>query len=179
MKKFFLFAIIISIFALIALPTFAETPIEKTVGDETVEFVIPDDYDTAVLYYKAVIDAYVLSENSNLKKDKIITEYVNATNDLKFEIDNLKTKLFVYEQNVDTYIDESNKFKLYFGVGGLFDISLLGYKQVSLFPQLNFVKPDFEFGILFPVSLNFGGTVQNYFDVSFGIGGTFLKRLKF
>ena len=177
MKKFFLL-IILSIF--LSTGIYSQEYIEKKIGDETVEFIIPEDYETLKTVYTAIVDMYCDSETSNIEKQKIIDSHSSLTDLLKISVDNLKNKLSVYEESSDAYIKRSTKAKLYLGTGGDFDLSIDGDKIFTIAPQFLIIKPGWGFGLYAPLSFKLEQQNLNVgFDFSVGIGLSVFKRIDY
>lgn len=154
-----------------------EKSVEKEIGDEIVEFVIPDNYDELKEAYLAVIDVYAESENHCLDQQKVIKKYSSAVDDITKTNEELKEKLKQYEQSVDKYIKYKNKCAIYFGGAADFDLSITGGKIITVAPVLDFVKPGWSFGIYVPLSVSI--TSIPSIDFSVGAGLRFLKRLNY
>ena len=177
MRHKFLTALLIT-FVLFCGNVFAQdTSVEKEIGDEIVEFMIPEDYETLKEAYLAVIDVYVEAENHNIDQKKVIDKYDKTVSDITKSNEELKEKLKQYEKSVDTYIKYKNKCAIYFGGTGGLNLSIAGDKIITMGPTLDFVKPGWSIG--FTVPLAFTVTTVPSIDFSVGAGIRFLKRLNY
>ncbi len=156
---------------------FAQESVEKEIGDEIVEFVIPDNYEDLKKAYLAVVDVYCESENHNIDQQKVLDKYITLTDSITKSNKELKEKINQYEQSVDTYIKYKNKMAIYFGGAGDFNLSIAGDKIITLGPTLDFVKPGWMFGFTVPLSVTV--TAIPSVDFSVGVGIHILKRLNY
>lgn len=172
-NKRFLFVLLIS---LLILTTISSTnPIVRTIGDEEIQFVVPDDYDGLKRNYIAVIDAYVESENVCLNQQFILDKYGGLTDKLSHQNDELQKNLDKYTGNVKDYMKLKSRPSLYFGVGVG---GLMGFDRsttVLLSPTFNIITSKWMFGLGTPVGLT--TSLERPFNFSIGLGVTASHRL--
>lgn len=144
------------------------------IGNENVEFNIPEDPAKLEAFYKLVVEMYAQSESQNLKKDAVITDYMSQTGKLKDEIASLKLEILDLNDDLSTYMTlaESNKFYAgpLFGYG--VSVNPLGH-MITLGAQGTFVTNNFAISLSLPLHMQFPA-----FNVSFGMSASFQFRLK-
>lgn len=106
--------VFILVFALIS-QLYAEEHISAKIGDEYVEFVVPDDPIKLREYYKAIINAYVQSENSNVSMISILKEYGSIVYEMRGTVDELKLNLDSAVTAKEEYLKLANMHRIYFG----------------------------------------------------------------
>lgn len=176
MKVKKLLTIVLMMFVIVITSSAVE-PIVKTIGDEEVEFLVPDDYDIFKAVYAAVVDMYVESENHCLNQQAIIDKYGGLTDKMSVDNENLQDSVTDYTTSVNDYIKYKNKLALYLGASADVSMEFGGGKNITMSPFIDFVKPGWIFGLFVP--LTFSVSPNQGLDFSVGIGCRFGKRLNY
>lgn len=109
LKKLLMSLILVTVFAGVFAKSSgaAASSITRVIGEETVEFSVPSDYDSLLSNYTALVDAYADAENQVLAKDVTITKYVTLVKDLQVANDELKS-------SITNYSEDSAKLERYY-----------------------------------------------------------------
>ena len=170
LKKLLMSLILVTVFAGVFAKSSgaAASSITRVIGEETVEFSVPSDYNSLLANYTALVDAYVAAENQVLAKDVTITKYVTLVKDLQVVNDELKS-------SITDYSNDSAKLERYYNsarwyLGGTAGANLAtDYDSYFAGPMLVRAGTKWSFAAYVPVAVT---RIDNYNEKRGDIGIT-------
>jgi len=111
--------IIIVICLLLTISIFSQSnTVVKIIGDDEFTFIIPEDYDTLVKFYKKLIDVYVESELSTKQTIANLESYQKDLDIIKQNAERTNEELKLSKEKLLEYMRAKRWISIYLGLGG-------------------------------------------------------------
>jgi hypothetical protein len=114
MKRFILFSLIVICFQ----HAFAQTSVDKEIGDEVITFSVPADYDTLKKQYMFLIDMYAEAENKNIELAGHINSISDQTGVVAESITTLQQDYLELMVNYQAFLAAQKRPSFFFGMTG-------------------------------------------------------------
>ena len=176
-KKLLVSLVIVSIMTL--MPAYSSSSTVKTIGNEEVEFIIPNDYDSLKTSYLLLIDGYVQSENLCIRQQIILDKYSRTIDQLAIDNASIQKSADEYIKNSNVYIKQRNKFSIHLGGEIGASTSFKNNHLITFGPTIDFIKQSWAFGLFIPVTVGINSTdnIEKKFDSFVGFGMKFSRRM--